>query len=131
MGWGGLSIEIQLCYFSRFFACLTMLISALALRGWQRSWIRVCFSKTETEIEVSVTDSGKGIQLPLSDRIFEPFFITKEVGKGTGLGLSISKEIISRAGGTLELDLESVHTRFIIRLPRKREVSGWQQSKTI
>lgn len=64
-----------------------------------------------------VEDSGHGIRPELADRIFQPFFTTKEVGKGTGLGLSISKSIIEAHGGKLFLDHGSPITRFVVELP--------------
>jgi PAS domain S-box-containing protein len=64
-----------------------------------------------------VEDTGPGIRPELTDRIFQPFFTTKEVGKGTGLGLSISKSIIEAHGGKLFLDQGSPNTRFVVELP--------------
>jgi PAS domain S-box-containing protein len=65
----------------------------------------------------SVTDSGPGISPEHRAHLMEPFFTTKPVGKGTGLGLSISRSIALEHGGTLELDLESLHTCFRLKLP--------------
>ena len=45
------------------------------------------------DIEVSFKDTGKGIPEEDLEKIFEPFFSTKEVGKGTGLGLYISRTL--------------------------------------
>ena len=45
---------------------------------------------TDAFAEISVRDTGTGIDKKTVDRIFEPFFTTKEVGKGTGLGLSMA-----------------------------------------
>lgn len=64
-----------------------------------------------------VHDSGSGIRPELKERIFQPFFTTKEVGKGTGLGLSISKSIIEAHGGKLFLDQASQGARFVVELP--------------
>ena len=47
----------------------------------------------------SVCDTGTGIEKDVADKIFEPFYTTKEVGKGTGLGLSISYGIVNDCGG--------------------------------
>lgn len=69
------------------------------------------------EIEMVITDSGRGIPKEVADRLFTPFFTTKPVGKGTGIGLSISKSLIESHGGRLELDRASKNTRFVIRLP--------------
>lgn len=50
-------------------------------------------------IMLSVRDTGTGIPLNNRDRIFDPYFTTKEVGKGTGLGLSIIHGIVTNVGG--------------------------------
>ncbi len=68
---------------------------------------------------VEVKDSGTGIPPDIIDRIFEPFFSTKEVGKGTGLGLSTVYGIVKQTGGFIFP--ESVigeGTTFRIFLPR-------------
>lgn len=67
---------------------------------------------------ISITDIGKGIPQEDKKRIFEPFFTTKDVGSGTGLGLSVSHGIITKMGGTI--DVESQHgdgATFTITLP--------------
>ena len=69
-------------------------------------------------ITISVTDTGKGIKEGDIDKIFMPFFTTKEVGKGTGLGLSVSYGIIKNLGGNIEV--ESIYkkgTTFKVKLP--------------
>jgi PAS domain S-box-containing protein len=65
----------------------------------------------------SVLDSGPGIRPENRAHIMEPFFTTKPLGKGTGLGLSISRSIVLEHGGTLELNEESAHTCFVMKLP--------------
>ena len=50
---------------------------------------------------VEVRDNGSGIAPDLLPRLFEPFFMTKEMGRGLGLGLAISSSIASDAGGAL------------------------------
>jgi two-component system cell cycle sensor histidine kinase/response regulator CckA len=70
---------------------------------------------------LSVEDSGLGIEESRRDRIFQPFYTTKEVGKGTGLGLSISKGIVEAHGGRLFLDTSSPKTRFVVELPSSNE----------
>jgi two-component system, sensor histidine kinase PhcS len=52
---------------------------------------------------VSVRDNGTGIQPEHLERVFEPFFTTRDVGQGLGLGLSVSYAIIQRHGGTLRV----------------------------
>ncbi len=55
----------------------------------------------DTNMIVTCSDQGSGIDQNLIDRVFEPFFTTKETGKGTGLGLPICRDIIERYGGRL------------------------------
>ncbi|OHC80119.1 MAG: hypothetical protein A3H24_09605 [Rhodoferax sp. RIFCSPLOWO2_12_FULL_60_11] len=69
-------------------------------------------------VEISVTDTGCGIPPANLERIFEPFFTSKEVGKGTGLGLSVSYGIVKAHGG--KINVESVvgeGTTFHVLLP--------------
>lgn len=89
-----------------------------AIHSLENKWIRLETKENNDFIQISVSDSGNGIPEKIRDKLFLPFFTTKEIGKGTGLGLSISKGIIGNHGGTLELDTESKNTKFIIRLPK-------------
>ena len=67
---------------------------------------------------VTISDTGGGIPKNDRERIFEPFYTTKEVGKGTGLGLSISYSIIKEFNGVLEFSVEEcIGTTFKISLP--------------
>jgi PAS domain S-box-containing protein len=68
-------------------------------------------------ILLSVEDSGPGVGENIREKIFQPFFTTKEVGKGTGLGLSISKGIVEALGGKLYLDGSCPRTKFVVELP--------------
>ncbi|PRP90107.1 Sporulation kinase A [Enhygromyxa salina] len=68
--------------------------------------------------EVTVTDSGSGIEQRLIARIFEPFVTMKPVGVGTGLGLYICRDIILNIGGVIEVESEvGEGTSFKVRLP--------------
>lgn len=53
-------------------------------------------------IEISISDTGKGINKDIQEKIFQPFFTTKP--KGTGLGLAISKQLIEQNGGTISAE---------------------------
>jgi signal transduction histidine kinase len=69
-------------------------------------------------IEVSVADTGCGIAAADLDKIFNPFFTTKEIGKGTGLGLTVVHGIVQEHGGFVMVESEvSKGTTFRIRLP--------------
>ena len=67
---------------------------------------------------VEVSDTGTGIPPDIIDKIFEPFFSTKEVGKGTGLGLSTVYGIVKQTGGFIYVDSNPGATAFRIFLPR-------------
>ncbi len=70
-------------------------------------------------VRIDVTDTGTGIPPDIVDKIFEPFFSTKEVGKGTGLGLSTVYGIVKQTGGFVYVDSEAGQgTSFHIFLPR-------------
>lgn len=69
------------------------------------------------QFTLAITDSGEGIPDTIRQKIFQPFFTTKEIGKGTGLGLSISKTIIESHRGRLYLDPNTPKTRFVVEVP--------------
>ena len=70
-------------------------------------------------VRIDVVDTGTGIPADIVDKIFEPFFSTKEVGKGTGLGLSTVYGIVKQTGGFVYVDSEAGQgTSFRIFLPR-------------
>ena len=53
---------------------------------------------------LEVADSGEGIPEEIRDQLFEPFFTTKGPGKGSGLGLAVVHSIVTRLGGTIDLE---------------------------
>ncbi len=72
-------------------------------------------------IRIDVADTGTGIRKENLQRIFEPFFSTKEVGSGTGLGLSTVYGIVKQTGGFVRVESEvGAGSTFSIFLPRHR-----------
>ncbi len=70
------------------------------------------------EVVVEIEDDGPGIPREIRERIYEPFFTTKEVGKGTGQGLALARTTIEHHHGSLSCASEvGVGTKFTIRLP--------------
>ena len=67
---------------------------------------------TDNKVFISVTDNGPGITTELLDKIFIPFFTTKE--NGSGIGLSLSRQIIQMHGGSLKVDSKPKKTTFTI-----------------
>ncbi len=67
---------------------------------------------------VAISDTGPGIRPEHMDRLFDPFFTTRQEQKGSGLGLTISKEIIHEHGGSLRVESSlGSGTTFYIELP--------------
>ncbi len=74
---------------------------------------------------VEFTDTGCGIPADGIQKIFEPFFSTKEVGAGTGLGLATVYGIVKQTGGYVYVDSqENVGTRFCLYFPRYESKTG-------
>jgi PAS domain S-box-containing protein len=70
-------------------------------------------------VSIEVSDTGTGIAQQHLDRIFDPFFSTKEVGQGTGLGLSMVFGFVKQSGGSVEVHSEEDHgATFRIFLPK-------------
>lgn len=72
----------------------------------------------EHHVHVEIKDTGRGIPPENMDKIFNPFFTTKEPGTGTGLGLSISRNIVEEHKGEIWAESQvGVGTAFTVRLP--------------
>lgn len=70
------------------------------------------------EVLIKVSDNGSGIPADIKDRLFDPFYSTKEEGQGTGLGLSVAYGIIQKHNGEITVDsAPGEGTTFFIRLP--------------
>jgi len=83
--------------------------------------------RTGTEngwVKMSVSDTGRGIPPENMDRLFTPFFTTKEDTKGVGLGLAVSYGIIEKHGGRIEAQSEvGKGSTFTVFLPAYRETN--------
>jgi signal transduction histidine kinase len=76
------------------------------------------------EVLIRVADNGPGVPAELLERVFDPFFTTREVGEGTGLGLSIAHTIVAGHGGSIAIDpAPGGGAVFTIHLPIEQEVT--------
>jgi signal transduction histidine kinase/ActR/RegA family two-component response regulator len=79
-------------------------------------------------LELTVTDTGSGIEEKLLDRIFEPYFSTKEKTSGTGMGLAMVHGIVSRQGGNIKVESTvGVGSIFTVNLPIAQNESSIEQ----
>ena len=92
---------------------LTNSIESIADRGK----IDITILSSEKEVKISIADSGSGIKENMLDRIFEPYFSTKDAG--TGLGLPIAKKIVEDHGGRIQASLNKPKgLRIEVTLPK-------------
>jgi len=89
----------------------------------QRGRIKIHTRRQAEMIEVAISDNGTGISDP--QRIFDPFYTTKQVGKGTGLGLSICYGIVRAHGGEIQCwnNEEGPGSTFVVRIPVATEAA--------
>ncbi len=92
--------------------------AAEAMDGKGLLTIRTFLSERGKYICIKFSDTGTGIQEEDKNRIFEPFFSTKDAGKGTGLGLAISYSIVDQHRGKIEVDSEvGKGSSFAVKIP--------------
>jgi len=105
-----------------FLAMVTNARDAMLPRGGK---LEICVKQVNENIEVSFSDTGKGIKEENLSRVFEPFYTTKgaiggDTVPGTGLGLSVSYGIVKRHRGAIEVKSQvGQGTTFTVKLPAK------------
>jgi CheY-like chemotaxis protein len=81
-------------------------------------------------VELSVRDTGIGMDVRTTARIFEPFYSTKQQGQGTGLGLAIVRGIAGQSGGHVAVESEVGRgTLFRLLFPRSRETPSFLSAR--
>jgi signal transduction histidine kinase len=95
--------EIMADYFQMQQVFLNIIVNAEAamLEAHKKGTLTISTRKIDGTIRITFTDNGPGIPKENLNRIFNPFFTTKEVGKGTGLGLSICHGIVNAHDGKI------------------------------
>ncbi len=94
---------------------------AIQEKSKDRGRISITTRAEDRWVEIKISDTGTGIKEENRNKIYDPFFTTKEVGKGTGQGLTFVYDvIINKHKGKIDLETElGVGTTFTIRLPIK------------
>ena len=86
----------------------------------EEKWIKVSLKETNQGILISIEDNGGGIADELLEKIFDPYFSTKESQNGVGLGLYMAMVIITQhLKGTIEVTNTSEGARFDVLIPKK------------
>lgn len=88
-----------------------------AIKDMDERWVNVEAIDSEGFVIVKVIDSGGGLSPEIAEKLFDPFYTTKELGEGTGLGLSISKGILEEHNSTIHIDHNCVNTCFVLKFP--------------
>lgn len=84
----------------------------------QKGYVLLTLSTEENQAVLCIEDNGKGIAADILNKVYDPFFTTKNEWEGTGLGLSVVKKLIARMGGTIHCESETGQgTRFTVYLP--------------
>lgn len=79
--------------------------------------LKIATRRRNGHIRVIFEDNGPGIRKEYLEKIFQPFFTTKEKGKGTGLGLSLSRDIVKEHNGNIWAERAPTSgTRFVLEL---------------
>lgn len=92
----------------------------------------VSYNDQLQRIVISIEDNGSGISKDIIDKIFDPFFSTKQVGEGTGLGLSIAYGIVTRHNGKMYVSSEEgVGSVFTVELPVIKLTESDESSKEV
>lgn len=89
-----------------------------AIERLSEKWIEIAFVDQDQSFEIRISNSGPLIPHKIQEKLFQPFFTTKQIGKGTGLGLSTALGIIESHKGKLWLDPKAIHTTFVLSLPK-------------
>lgn len=102
-------------------ALLNLLNNACdAIASHKEKWIKISIHENASQVAIHVQNSGSKIPREIREKLFQPFFTTKEVGRGTGLGLAVSLAMLKEHGGSIHLDADAPNTTFIMTLPKQR-----------
>jgi two-component system, sporulation sensor kinase E len=101
--------------------CMNLLVNAhQAIKG-DGTVVISTDNAADGTVSIVVKDTGCGMAQHIIDRVWEPFFTTKEVGKGVGLGLALTYSIVKRHGGEIEVESRiGEGSQFTVRLPVHR-----------
>lgn len=84
---------------------INLLINAAHAADKTQAWIKLTVARSASDtLTIEIQDNGCGIDKTLQEKIFSPFFTTKEPGAGTGIGLSLCHNLVKSLGGHIEVE---------------------------
>jgi two-component system, NtrC family, sensor kinase len=110
-------VPTVLCYPDELHQVWTNLVHNSLQAMENKGILRIDIVQQDSWLQVSITDSGKGIASDILPKIFEPFFTTKSMGEGSGLGLNIVRKIIEKHDGKIDVNSMPAQTTFTVSLP--------------
>jgi two-component system, sensor histidine kinase and response regulator len=99
-------------------AIQNVVINAVQASAEKKGSVKVTCTQKDFYVDLLIEDNGPGIAPAELNRIFDPYFTTKQAKSGTGLGLYITKKVVQDHNGSIKVDTTpGVGTIFTIRLP--------------
>jgi len=89
-----------------------------------KGYVRIITKISKNNVELIVEDDGEGIAPEDINKIFEPFYTTKDIGKGTGLGLYIVYTEAAKLGGEINVSSKYHKTVFTLKIPFAQTLKG-------
>ncbi len=106
-------------------AIQNVIINAIQACAGKKGSVSVDCARKDFYVDLRVEDNGHGIPPARIDKIFDPYFTTKQGKSGTGLGLYITKKVVEDHNGSLKVDsTPGVGTAFTIRLPLQNNLKS-------
>lgn len=90
-----------------------------ALSSVQKPIITIDVLEDDKWVRVRITDNGPGVPEEIIDKIFDPFYTTKEIGKGTGMGLDVVAQIVAKHKGEVKVKSKPGETVFEFCFPKE------------
>ncbi len=105
-----------------FRAIQNVIANAIQAAADREKTVKISCTQKDFYVDVRVEDTGNGIVPAQMNKIFEPYFTTKQAKSGTGLGLYITKKVVEDHNGSIKVDsTPQLGTTFTIRLPLLNE----------